>query len=65
MGSVAQSRIWSVGPFGNVYVNKDKQKIVNFSLYHFSTFEFWEHVYRGSSMYYVFWEFFGPKLVIS
>ena len=31
--------IGSVGPFENVYINKNK-KIVDFSLFHFSTFEF-------------------------
>ena len=31
--------IGSVGPFGNVYVNKTF--FGNFSLFHFPTFEFW------------------------
>ena len=33
--------IGSVGPFENVYINKNKKIFVNFSLFHFSTFEFW------------------------
>ena len=38
--------IGSVGPFKNVYINK-KKKNVNFSLFHFSTFEFW-HISIGN-----------------